>query len=87
MIEDARALLEMEDLPTWEQDAPLRREMIRLKEDIRAYDLAAAQGSNRLGKRAAQVRERADRVAAFLNDRRCGGHAANGYGFRGPRHA
>lgn len=87
MIERAIALLGRSDLPTWEQDAATRRELERLKEDVKRYQVAAGYDLAKAGRVAAQVNERADRIRDFLADRRCGGHHVNGYGFKGGRHA
>lgn len=82
MIEHALALLEMTEPPSWEKDAPLRRELERLREDVHAYNVCAGYDDRRARIKAAQVAERADRIDAFLANRRFGGQAANGYGFR-----
>lgn len=82
MIEHALLLLDMTTPPSWEKDAPLRRELERLREDVRAYDVAAGYDERRARLKAAQVQERADRIQSFIAGRRCGGHTVNGWGFR-----
>ncbi len=82
MIEHAKALLAMETLPTWQDDAPLRRELESLRDDVRAYTVAAGYDAKRAAIKADQVRERTDRINAFIAGRRCGGHQHNGWGFR-----
>ncbi len=87
MIEHAIALLEMHDLPSWTDDAPLRREMQSLRDDIRAYQVAAGYDERRAARKAALVSERADRIRAFMNNKRHGARAANGWGLAPRGHA
>ncbi|WP_163650738.1 hypothetical protein [Modicisalibacter sp. 'Wilcox'] len=70
MIEAAIELLETTDLPTWVDDAPLRRELERLREDVRAYQIAAGYDMAKASRKAAQVNERADRIRAFMRGHR-----------------
>ncbi|EWH00470.1 hypothetical protein [Halomonas sp. BC04] len=86
MIDHALALLEMHDLPSWEKDAPLRREMERLRDDVRGYQLAAGHDEGRACRKAAQVSERADRIRAFMANKRHGAQAINGWGFASRGH-
>jgi len=72
MIEHAIALLEMEHLPSWESDAPLRRELERLRDDVRAFQVAAGYDERRARIKAAQVSERADRIRKFIAGHREG---------------
>lgn len=83
MIEHALLLLDTAKFPSWEKDAPLRRELENLREDVRAYQLAAGYDPTKAAKKAALVSERADRINAFLRGKRCGAQQAGGYGFRG----
>ncbi len=82
MIEHALVLLDTTDLPSWSADAPLRRELERLREDVHAYNVCAGYDDRRARLKAAQVSERADRIQSFIAGRRCGGHTVNGWGFR-----
>lgn len=82
MIEHALALLDLTDPPSWEKDAPLRRELENLRADVRAYQIAAGTDERRARRKAAEVSERADRIKSFIAGRRCGGQDANGWGFR-----
>ena len=72
MIEQAIALLEMDDLPSWQADAPVRRELERLKEDVFRYRVAVGYDHAKAAKVAAQVNERADRIRNFLGGHRQG---------------
>ena len=85
MIDHALALLEMTDLPSWEDDAALRRELERLRDDVRAYQVAAGHDERKARIKAAQVSERADRINRFLSGQRRGIHAL-GLASRGHRH-
>lgn len=72
MIDHALHLLDAEDLPSWESDAPLRRELERLRDDVKAYQVAAGYDERRARIKAAQVSERADRIRLFLAGHRQG---------------
>lgn len=87
MIEDATALLERRDLPTWEQDAAVRRELERLGEDVHRYRVAAGYDQAKAAKLSALVNERADRINAFLRGHRHGGPGYNGWGMASRGHS
>lgn len=72
MIDRAVAVLHSTKWPTWEEDAAVRRELERLKDDVRAYQIAELAGGSMARRRAAYALERADRIAAFTAGRRCG---------------
>ncbi|RCV90494.1 hypothetical protein [Billgrantia montanilacus] len=74
MIDHALVLLETTDLPSWEKDAPLRRELLRLDEECRAYHIAAY-CPDRAARIAKRVNERAARITAFMKGHRHGTHA------------
>lgn len=69
---DADAELLNAPMPSWQEDAPLRRELERLREDIRAYRVAAGYDARRAAKLGAMVNERGDRIRAFLKGHRHG---------------
>ena len=73
MIDADIDLLERKELPTWEQDAAVRRELERLKEDVHRYRIAAGYDPAKAARLGVQVNERADRIAGFLKGDRCGG--------------
>lgn len=73
MIDHALVLLETVDLPSWEADAPLRRELLRLDEECRAYRIACY-CPERAARLADRVNERAERVRRFLAGHR---HSTN----------
>ena len=85
MIDHALALLEMTDLPSWESDAPLRRELENLRSDVRAYQVAAGYDERRARIKAAQASERADRINRFFAGQRQG-IRARGLASRGHRY-
>lgn len=72
MIDAATELLSRPNLPTWQEDAAVRRELERLSEDVRRYRIAAGYDHERAAKLGAQVNERADRITNFLRGHRCG---------------
>ena len=72
MIDEAALLLDRDDWPSWTDDAPLRRELVRLAEDVQSYQVAAGYDMAKAAKRAAQVNERADRIRAFMRGHRHG---------------
>lgn len=71
MIDDALELLNM-PMPSWQDDAPLRRELIALRDDVRAYKIASGYDVAKAARKAALVNERADRIKAFMRGHRCG---------------
>lgn len=74
MIDAAMVLLETTDLPSWTDDAPLRRELERLREDVKAYTVAAGYDMAKASRKAAQVNERADRIRMFMKGHRHSTH-------------
>lgn len=72
MIDHAMALLQTTRLPSWTDDAPLRRELESLREDVRSYQIAAGYDTDRAALKADLVNERADRIRDFLKGHRHG---------------
>lgn len=87
MIDAAAALLDRDDLPSWEDDAATRRELERMAEDLHRYAIAARCDAGRAARIAHDINLRARRINAFLTGRRCGGQAANGWGMKTRGHA
>ena len=69
MIDDALDLLDR-PLPSWQEDAPLRRELIALRDDVRAYKIASGYDAAKAARKAAMIRERTDRIHAFMKGHR-----------------
>lgn len=72
MIDAAMVMLETIALPSWTEDAPLRRELERLRDEVRAYHIAAAYDLDKATKLGARVNDRVTRINAFRRDHRHG---------------
>lgn len=71
MLSDIAALLDRTEWPSWTDDAPLRRELLRLEEDMHSLRVAH-HDPRRAARLTARCQERADRIRQFTNGRRHG---------------
>jgi len=69
MIDAAAALLDRDDLPSWEDDAATRRELERMAEDLHRYRIAARRDPAKAARIAHDVNTLTDRVRIALTQR------------------
>ena len=72
MIDAAIELLAMPP-PSWQDDAATRRELDRLRDDVRRFRVAESYDAAEAIRVAAGINDRCERIRRFLNGKRCGG--------------